>query len=93
MIYPAWKSLAIGAAITTPGNASELKTGDWRTELPILDEEKCVKCGLCAIYCPEFCIHQDEDGFFRADLYYCKGCGICANECPKKALTMELEEK
>lgn len=93
MKYPSWKSLELGAAIVTPGNTAELKTGDWRTELPVLDEEKCVKCGLCAVYCPEFCIQEDEQGFFRANLYYCKGCGICAYECPKQALTMQLEEK
>jgi len=93
MKYPGWKSLELGAAIVTPGNTAELKTGDWRTELPVLDEEKCVKCGLCAVYCPEFCIQEDEQGFFQANLYYCKGCGICAYECPKQALTMQLEEK
>ncbi|MDQ7031641.1 MAG: 4Fe-4S binding protein [Desulfonauticus sp.] len=93
MNYPSWRTLELGAAITTPGNAAELKTGDWRTEFPVLDEEKCVKCGLCAIYCPEFCIHEDDTGYFRADLYYCKGCGICVHECPKDALTMQLEEK
>ncbi len=89
----AWQELELGAAIVTPGNAANLKTGDWRTLAPELDEELCIKCTLCAIYCPEFCISEDAEGFFRPDLNYCKGCGICANECPKDAITMAMEDK
>jgi 2-oxoacid:acceptor oxidoreductase, delta subunit, pyruvate/2-ketoisovalerate family len=70
-----------------------LKTGDWRTLIPRLDEEKCIKCGMCELYCPEFCISERDDGFFRPDYDYCKGCGICANECPKEAIAMVMEEK
>lgn len=87
----AWQDLALGAAIRDPGNAAGLKTGDWRSLAPRLDEEKCIKCGLCAVYCPEFCISEREDEFFRPDFYYCKGCGICAAICPKDAITMEVE--
>lgn len=89
----AWQELALGCAILEPGNAAQLKTGDWRTLIPVVDEEKCVKCGTCSIYCPEFCISEREDGFFRPDFDYCKGCGICSNECPKQAITMVMEEK
>jgi len=88
-----WEKLALGCAVVEPGSAAKLKTGDWRSLAPVLDEEKCVKCGLCAVYCPEFCISEDKEGFYRADLTYCKGCGICAVECPKSAITMKLEEK
>ena len=89
----AWEDLALGAAVTEPGSAAKLKTGDWRSLTPVLDEEKCIKCGLCILYCPEFCRYEDEEGFARADLNYCKGCGICAHECPKDAIKMVLEEK
>jgi pyruvate ferredoxin oxidoreductase delta subunit len=88
-----WEDLNLGMAITKPGNAREMKTGDWKTLMPILDEKKCIKCGLCAVYCPEFCVRPDKSGYFRADLNYCKGCGICAHECPKEALSMVREEK
>ena len=89
---PSWEDLHLGAAIVTPGNAAELKTGDWRSEIPVLDEEKCIKCGICAVYCPEFCISEDSEGLFRSNPYYCKGCGICAQECPKEAISMHREE-
>lgn len=87
-----WKELELGCVVIEPGSASVEKTGDWRSERPVRDTTKCIKCGACYIYCPEACIHEDEEGFFEADLYYCKGCGICAHECPRKVITMVEEE-
>ena len=86
-----WKDLEIGSIITEPGNARQYQTGDWRSERPIFDREKCIKCGVCTIYCPEGCIEPDEEGFFQANLFYCKGCGICAGECPTEAISMVEE--
>jgi pyruvate ferredoxin oxidoreductase delta subunit len=88
-----WKKLRIGTIIDEPGGAVEYKTGDWKSQRPVLDKAKCNKCGLCFIYCPEGCIRPDEEGYFIADLTFCKGCGICAKECPKKAITMVVEEE
>ena len=89
----AWEDLEIGAIIVEPGNATEYKTGDWKSQRPVLDKSKCNKCGLCYIFCPEGCIEEEADGYFVADLSYCKGCGICDIECPKKAITMVEEEE
>ena len=88
-----WKDLEIGARVTEPGNASEYKTGDWRSQRPILDKQKCIKCGVCYIFCPEGCIQQNAEGYFEADLFYCKGCGICATECWPQAITIVAEEE
>ena len=89
----AYEELALGCAVVEPGNAANLRTGDWRSLRPMVDEELCIKCGLCLIYCPEFCISENEEGFFHSNGEYCKGCGICANECPKDAISMQVEEK
>jgi pyruvate ferredoxin oxidoreductase delta subunit len=88
-----WKDARIGNIITEAGSASSRQTGDWRTERPVLDKEKCVKCGLCWIHCPDAAIRLGEDGYYEANLYYCKGCGICASICPVGAITMIEEEE
>jgi len=86
-----WKKLNLGIAVTEPGNASQLKTGDWRSMKPITDREKCTKCGQCYIYCPDMVYSKDAEGHFVQNYYYCKGCGICAKECPVDAITMVQE--
>ncbi len=86
------KDIEIGAIVTAPGSASRYKTGDWRAQRPTYDFSRCIKCGICQIFCPEGCIEQNPEGYFEADLYYCKGCGICARECWTKVITMVEEE-
>jgi len=88
-----WKDINIGAIVSEPGNASQYRTGDWRSERPIFDSRKCIRCGICYIFCPEGCVGQNAEGYFEADLFYCKGCGICALECWTKAITMVAEEQ
>ena len=88
-----WKDLEIGNIVTEPGSASTYCTGDWRSNRPILDMEKCNKCGLCWLYCPEPAWDLRDDGYFDLNLYYCKGCGICAVECPRDAIKMVEEEE
>ena len=88
-----WKDLEIGCIVTEPGNARQYQTGAWRSQRPTYDFSKCIKCGLCALYCPEGCIEQNAEGNFEANLYYCKGCGICARECWPRVITMVEEEE
>jgi len=69
---------------------STMLPGDWRAERPIVDRDKCVKCGICWIFCPVACI-VEKPAWFDINYDTCKGCGICVVECPHKALKM-IEE-
>jgi len=91
--------------VLTKGEVSEVKglmlrggrsvggryVADWRTFRPVVDADKCRKCWLCVMYCPEGAIGRREEGAV-IDLRFCKGCGICANECPAGAIEMVREE-
>jgi pyruvate ferredoxin oxidoreductase delta subunit len=89
---PSWKELLPGCVITEAGNAKAYRTGDWKSAHPVWNNQKCIKCGICYLFCPEGCIRQKEDSYFEANLYYCKGCGICARECWTEAINMVEEE-
>jgi len=86
-----WKDLEIGGIVTNPGSAAAYRTGDWRSQKPEYDFTRCIKCGMCQMYCPEGCVKKNSEGYFEADLYHCKGCGICARECPVWVISMKEE--
>ena len=86
------RDLEVGAIVTEPGNARQYKTGDWRSQRPTYNFDRCIKCAICQLFCPEGCIEQNAEGYFEANMYYCKGCGICARECWTKVITMIEEE-
>lgn len=88
-----WKNFIGGFVVDKPGSAAEYQTGGWRSQKPVWDNTKCIKCGVCYIYCPEPCIRQTAEGYFESDLFYCKGCGICARECWTNAIKMVQEEE
>ena len=88
-----WKDLTVGCVVEDAGNADTYKSGDWRSMRPIWDKDRCIKCGVCYIFCPDMAIKETEDGYFEADLFYCKGCGICVRECVTGAIRLVEEEE
>ena len=60
-----WQEVNPGCMVFRPGSAKEYHTGSWRAKRPIWDNAKCIKCGVCYIYCPEGCVTENADGFLR----------------------------
>lgn len=87
-----WEQNKVGCILLEKKLAQPFKKGDKRTQKPALDTEKCTKCALCYLYCPDAAIKLRDDGFYESDTDYCKGCGVCARECWFGAITM-MEER
>jgi len=85
------KELEPGAMICEAGNAKQYQTGDWRSNRPEVDKEKCTNCLFCWIFCPDSCILVQDEKMTGFDLDHCKGCGICAEICPAGAIEMQPE--
>lgn len=88
-----WQDMAAGGVIPQAGNAEEYATGGWRTFRPVRNDEKCINCLQCWIYCPDNAIKvvdQKVSGI-PYDLVHCKGCGVCAAICPVKCIEMKPE--
>ena len=86
--------MAVSVGCTArPGKSRANRTGAWRVFRPVFHHNKCTKCGICSLVCPEGCILEQEDEAFIPDYDYCKGCGLCAEECPAEDIEMVKEEK
>ncbi|ABN70097.1 pyruvate ferredoxin/flavodoxin oxidoreductase, delta subunit [Staphylothermus marinus F1] len=68
------------------------KTGFWRTTKPLVNNNKCVRCFLCEIYCPVNVIRVEPETGVTINYDYCKGCGVCADVCPVNAIELVPEE-
>jgi pyruvate ferredoxin oxidoreductase gamma subunit len=90
-LYP-WTEVEMGCDIVRLGSSNDFITGSWRTTgRPVTDFDKCIKCGLCWIMCPDVAYRENASGFYDLNERFCKGCGICAVECPKDAIIIEEE--
>ncbi len=63
-----------------------------RTMRPVIDFDKCVKCTLCWLQCPDSCFDVMPDGTYDANMEACCGCGVCEAVCPvEDCITMVNE--
>ena len=51
----------------------------------IVDEQKCIRCGICQSVCPTQAIHVDKHSF-SFNPPFCIACGHCVAVCPHAAL-------
>jgi len=90
--------LKIGlGGISEPYSSLKFKTGDWGTQYPVVDNDKCVGCRDCEISCPDACVEVTklEKKKFKVDFNFdfCKGCGVCAFVCNQDAIKMEVKDE
>jgi heterodisulfide reductase subunit A len=56
--------------------------------IPEVDEDKCIKCGVCESLCHYGGIKIGEEEVTEVIAALCRGCGLCVASCPAKALQM-----
>ena len=62
-----------------------LETREFRgSKMAVINESKCIKCGICREKCRFDAITQD----LTVDPFSCEGCGVCAIVCPVNAVTL-----
>jgi 2-oxoacid:acceptor oxidoreductase gamma subunit (pyruvate/2-ketoisovalerate family)/2-oxoacid:acceptor oxidoreductase delta subunit (pyruvate/2-ketoisovalerate family) len=79
--------------LTVSGYGVLRDVSSWRVFTPVIEEEKCIGCKSCWLFCPETAVQwNSEKNKPYLEYRKCKGCGICANECPVDAIIMERVE-
>ncbi len=75
------------------GEATSLlvNTGAWRSMRPVIDPDRCNRCGLCYTFCPDGVISLSTEGLPVIDYDHCKGCMICTIQCPMHAIEVLAE--
>lgn len=51
----------------------------------MVDEDRCVSCGMCLAACPQGAIARGAAGRVRTDRVRCVACGACVDFCPEDA--------
>ena len=55
----------------------------------VIDEEKCISCGVCVERCPVDAIFDDESSMkSKVERAKCIGCGVCVIGCASEAIEM-----
>lgn len=57
---------------------------------PVIDEEKCTGCGICADICPLHVFGRAGKETSVKRPYECWHCNACVLDCPAKAIELRL---
>jgi pyruvate ferredoxin oxidoreductase gamma subunit len=79
------------ASVATKPNTPLRRTGDWRVMRPSIDIERCTRCWICFVDCPDGAIALEGNDIPHIDYGVCKGCLICVEECPIDAIDSQRE--
>jgi pyruvate ferredoxin oxidoreductase gamma subunit len=87
VVTPAYRSPWQGTpSVASAPNTPMRKTGNWRVSRPVIDAERCTRCWICFVACPDGAIALDPDELPHIDYGVCKGCMVCREECPIDAI-------
>jgi pyruvate ferredoxin oxidoreductase delta subunit len=75
-----------------PARNPTFKKFTTRTMRPVVDFDKCIKCTLCWLQCPDSCFDVMPDGMYDANMEACCGCGVCEAVCPEKDCVTMVNE-
>ncbi len=82
----------IDCSAVAQGSARPFAPGDPVRALPVWDKDRCIRCGICYIYCPHGAVFREDDGYFDVNKDLCTGCGVCHRECWFGVIGMVEEE-
>ena len=54
-----------------------------------IDQEKCVRCGICVSACPQSAIEVGADGIAKIGIS-CNFCSACIDKCPSQAISKNM---
>jgi ferredoxin len=54
----------------------------------VMDEQKCIGCGLCTEVCPHAVFEIQEKKARIVDFNACMECGACVSNCPADAISV-----
>ena len=89
MVVKSFKEEKVGCSLLESGAAQPYAPGTKPALQPVWDENLCVRCALCYLYCPTGAISRQDNGYYNVDIKSCTGCGICHRECWFGAVSMQ----
>jgi pyruvate ferredoxin oxidoreductase delta subunit len=75
-----------------PARNPHFKKYTTRSMRPIVDFERCTKCTLCWLHCPDGSFDVTPEGLYDVNLESCCGCAICEAVCPVKGCIVMVNE-
>ena len=82
------EATGINASAPTREQSGTASVGErrFRKTTAVIDQERCINCGLCVHVCPEQAISMNYA--VAIDSSKCTGCGSCVDECPNEAIVL-----
>ena len=63
------------------------------TELPVVDDARCIACGDCVDVCPTDCLAMAGPLPWLPRPLACIACGLCVIVCPTAAIALDVSPR